>query len=83
MEQELCYMYLKTIGSHWFELYLFVVRSSLIAPTQLQSTLITLKAVCSHDSACIDRFMNVFMKVIQKLHKEHVSNSSNPSDSAS
>ena len=36
---------------------LFALRASTVAPAQLQSTLIILRAVCTHEVACVDRYV--------------------------
>ena len=38
---------------------LFALRASTVAPAQLQSTLIILRAVCTHEVACVDRYVCV------------------------
>ncbi|KAL5497639.1 hypothetical protein EMCRGX_G014148 [Ephydatia muelleri] len=55
-------------------------KASSPAPSSLQCPLMILKAVCNNDPCYIDRFWPAVLKVIQKLHKEHVNTPSTPSD---
>ena len=55
-------------------------KASTPAPSSLQCPLMILKAVTNNDPCYIDRFWPTVLKVIQKLHKEHVNTPSTPSD---
>ena len=39
----------------------YAPRASTVAPVQLQSTLIILKAVCTHEVACVDRYVCTYV----------------------
>ncbi|XP_064401908.1 transformation/transcription domain-associated protein-like isoform X2 [Halichondria panicea] len=47
-------------------------KASTLGLSQLQCTLMVLKAPCNNDPCYIDRFLTLFLKVTQRLHKEHI-----------
>ncbi|KAG8225079.1 hypothetical protein J437_LFUL000058 [Ladona fulva] len=49
------------------------VGGSVNAPTSLFGTLMVLKAACAHNPCYIDRLITSFMRVLQRMTKEHLS----------
>ncbi|XP_019851030.1 PREDICTED: transformation/transcription domain-associated protein [Amphimedon queenslandica] len=55
-------------------------KASTSASTNLNCTLMILKACCVNDPTYIDKFLVPFVKVMQKLHKEHLLSSNSTAE---
>ena len=53
-------------------LHFFLYRSNSGSPSQLFGTLMILKAACIHNPCYIDRLITSFMKVLQRMAREHL-----------
>ena len=58
-----------------FENVLFFNRTTSGSPSQLFGTLMILKAACMHNTCYIDRLITSFMRVLQRMAREHLTSS--------
>ena len=49
-----------------------VFRATSGSPSQLFGTLMVLKAACMHNQCYIDRLITSFMRVLQRMAREHL-----------
>lgn len=56
----------------WYKRIIVFNRATVGSPSQLFGTLMILKAACTHNQQYIDRLITSFMRVLQRMAREHL-----------